>query len=567
MNKILFYLVSLGYCFSIHAQTQFTNPILQGGYPDPSIVRVEEDFYIVNSSFEYFPALPIHHSTDLVNWELIGHGINRKEQLGEVNLTDVQQQGGIHAPSIRYNKGIFYIVVTNVYSPKDNSLPAEMVNFVLTAKDPKGPWSKPHIIEGAPGIDPDLFFDDDGKVYFVGTHDTGQPTVNGIGEIWVQELDLNDWKLVGPRSSVWRGACGGCCVEGPHVYKKNGLYYLMVAEGGTSRNHAVMIANSNDIRGPYTSNPKNPILTSRHLSNDNWVHSTGHADLVELNDGRWYMVALGIRNEVDGTTNMGRETHLIPVQWETAVSGWKEEPKGVWNPIEDYWPVCAPLSGKVERKEALPYIHKPQIDASSFRDDFEDETLNPQWNFRRAPLPNMYSLKKRKGFLRLNLSPKTFELREQYHAMGFRQTESDFSYTVQMDFEAKTNNAQAGISIFQQDDNYLNYNILQQDGEPYLILEHRGNKTKPNLIFKQKMDGYTGQIILNVTSKENQYSYRFSLDQGMTFSNLGKTEAKLVLCKGYIGTQIGLYASSNGQKTKEYADFDWINFQGTKSKN
>lgn len=566
MKRNIFFLVICVVEF-VNAQTQFTNPILQGGYPDPSIVRVEEDFYIVNSSFEYFPALPIHHSTDLVNWELIGHGINRKEQLGEVNLTDVQQQGGIHAPSIRYNKGIFYIVVTNVYSPKDNSLPAEMVNFVLTAKDPKGPWSKPHIIEGAPGIDPDLFFDDDGKVYFVGTHNTGQPTVNGIGEIWVQELDLNDWKLVGPRSSVWRGACGGCCVEGPHVYKKNGLYYLMVAEGGTSRNHAVMIANSNDIRGPYTSNPKNPILTSRHLSNDNWVHSTGHADLVELNDGRWYMVALGIRNEVDGTTNMGRETHLIPVQWETAVSGWKEEPKGVWNPIEDYWPVCAPLSGKVERKEALPFIHKPQIDASSFRDDFEDETLNPQWNFRRAPLPNMYSLKTRKGFLRLNLSPKTFELREQYHAMGFRQTESDFSYTVQMDFEAKTNNTQAGISIFQQDDNYLNYNILQQEGEPHLILEHRANQTKPNLIFKQKLYGYNGQIILNVTSKENQYSYRFSLDKGKTFSNLGKTEANLVLCKSYIGTQIGLYASSNGQKTKEYADFDWINFQGTKSKN
>ena len=566
MNRIIF-LVCMSYCFIARAQGEFTNPILQGGYPDPSIVRVEEDFYIVNSSFEYFPALPIHHSTDLVNWELIGHGINRKEQLGEVNLIDVQQQGGIHAPSIRYNKGIFYIVVTNVYSPKDNSLPAEMVNFVLTAKDPKGPWSKPHIIEGAPGIDPDLFFDDDGKVYFVGTHDTGQPTVNGIGEIWVQELDLNDWKLIGPRSSIWRGACGGCCVEGPHIYKKNGLYYLMVAEGGTSRNHAVMIANSDDIRGPYTSNPKNPILTSRHLSNNNWVHSTGHADLVELDDGRWYMVALGVRNVVDGTTNMGRETHLIPVQWETAVSGWKEEPKGVWKPIEDYWPVCAPLSGKVERKEVLPFTHKPQIDASSFRDDFEDKTLNPQWNFRRAPLPDMYSLNARKGFLRLKLSPKTFELREQYHAMGFRQTESDFSYTVQLNFEATTNNAQAGISIFQQDDNYLNYNVLQQDGEPYLILERWGNKTKPNLIYKQKLDGYTGQIILNVTSKENQYSYRFSLDQGMTFSNLGKTEANLVLCKGYIGTQIGLYASSNGQKTKEYADFDWINFQGTKSIN
>ena len=158
-----------------------------------------------------------------MNWELIGYGLDRKEQVSKaINLSDVQQQGGIHAPSIRYHKGTFYIVVTNVYSPKDKSLAAEMVNFVLTAKDPRGPWSMPHVIENAPGIDPDLFFDDDGKVYFVGTHDKGKPNANGIGEIWVQELDLMNWSLKGERSSIWTGACGGCCVEGPHIYKKDG---------------------------------------------------------------------------------------------------------------------------------------------------------------------------------------------------------------------------------------------------------------------------------------------------------------------------------------------------------
>lgn len=565
MQKILFYFIGLSCCLIIRAQEQFTNPILEGGYPDPSIVRVDDDFYIVNSSFEYFPALPIHHSTDLVNWELIGYGLDREEQVNDaVNLRDVQQQGGIHAPSIRYNQGIFYIVVTNVYSPKDDSLPAEMVNFVVTAKDPRGPWSNPHVIEGAPGIDPDLFFDDDGKVYFVGTHNTGQPNVNGIGEIWVQELDLKNWELIGPRSSVWRGACGGCCVEGPHLYKKDELYYLMVAEGGTSRNHAIMIANSEHIQGPYTSNPKNPILTSRHLSNSNWVHSTGHGDLVELKDNRWYMVALGIRNEVKGTTNMGRETHLIPVQWETAVSGWKENPKGVWKPIEHFWPICAPLTGKVERKEQLPFARRPQINSSSFRDDFETEILKPQWNFRRVPLEGMYSLTARKGYLRLKLSPKTFALREQYHAMGFRQTESDFSYTVQMNFKPKKNNAQAGLSIFQQDDNYLNYNIIQKGGEPYLILQHMTNNENTKTIFNHKLDNYKGHIVLRITSKKNQYNYQYSLDQGKNFTSLGETKADLILCKGYIGTNLGLYASSNGQKTSAYADFDWINYQRSK---
>lgn len=565
MQKILFYCIGLSFCLGLQAQRQFTNPILQGGYPDPSIVRVDDDFYVVNSSFEYFPALPIHHSTDLVNWELIGYGLDREEQVNDaVNLRDVQQQGGIHAPSIRYHDGTFYIVVTNVYSPKDKRLPTEMVNFVLTAKDPRGPWSNPHVIEGAPGIDPDLFFDDDGKVYFVGTHNTGQPNVNGIGEIWVQELDLKNWELVGPRSSVWRGACGGCCVEGPHLYKKDGLYYLMVAEGGTSRNHAVMIANSEAIRGPYTSNPKNPILTSRHLSNNNWVHSTGHADLVELEDGRWYMVALGVRNEVNGTTNMGRETHLIPVQWETAISGWKEDPKGVWKPIEHYWPVCAPLTGKVERNEQLPFAEKPQINTSSFRDDFDAEILRPQWNFRRVPLQNMYSLTALKGFLRLNLSPTTFSLREQYHAMGFRQTESDFSYAVQMNFTPKRNHEQAGLSIFQQDDNFLNYTVIQHDGKPYLILQHQMRKQTPKTILSHQLDDYEGQIILRVRSNENQYSYQYSLNEGKTFMSFGETNADLVLCTGYIGTNMGLYASSNGQKTSTQADFDWIDYQGTK---
>jgi len=544
------------------AQDHFTNPILQGGFPDPSIVRVADDFYIVNSSFEYFPALPIHHSKDLVNWELIGYGLDRKEQAtATVNLWDVQQQGGIHAPSIRYHKGIFYIVVTNVYSPQDKSLPAEMVNFVVTAKDPKGPWSNPHVIEGAPGIDPDLFFDDDGKVYFVGTHNTGQPDVNGIGEIWVQELDLDSWKLTGPRSSVWRGACGGCCVEGPHIYKKNGLYYLMVAEGGTSRNHAVMIANSDSIRGPYTSSPKNPILTSRHLSNANWVHSTGHADLVELEDGRWYMVALGIRNEVEGTTNMGRETHLIPVQWETAISGWKEEPKGVWKPIEHFWPVCAPLSGKVERKEKLPFENKPQINTSVFLDDFETENLQLAWNFRRVPLSDRYSLSEHKGFLRLKLDSSTFQLREQYNALGFRQTESDFKYSVQMKFKPKETNNQAGLSIFQQDDNYLNYSVVQQNGAPHLIMKYKSPSQKIKVLFNQKLNNYSDQIILSVTSQNNQYHYEYSLDDGKTFSTLGKTDSNLVLCKGYIGTFLGLYASSNGQQSTNYADFDWVSYQ------
>ena len=544
--------------FNVYSQDTFINPIINGGYPDPSIVRVENDFYIVNSSFEYFPALPIHHSKDLVNWELIGYGIDRPSQgTGKVNLYDVQQQGGIHAPSIRYHDGLFYIVTTNVYSPVDKSKPTEMVNFILTAKNPAGPWSDPYVIEGAPGIDPDIFFDDNGKVWFVGTHDTGNPNKNGIGEIWIQELDLNNWKLKGQRHSIWRGACGGCCVEGPHIYKQYGRYYLMVAEGGTSYNHAVMIASSENIEGPYDSNPKNPILTSRHLSNNNWVHSTGHADLVQLKDKRWYMVSLGIRNEMDSTSNMGRETHLMPVVWEEAWDNWVEVEKGRWEPVIIKWPVVAPNTGKVERNTSIPFLEKKQNINYSFYDDFTSSKLDLQWNFRRVPRENTYELNSKNKTLKLNLSPESFELRSQYNLMGFRQKETEFEYSSSMNFKPKKNFSEAGLSIFSQDDNYINFTVKKHNNKTLLNLSVKPRDQKLDIIKSIPLK-YNENIILKILSKDNKYIYYYSLDDGNSFDVFTETAANLVLCKGYIGTNLGLYASSNGYKTKEYAEFEWV---------
>ena len=544
--------------FNVYSQDTFINPIINGGYPDPSIVRVENDFYIVNSSFEYFPALPIHHSKDLVNWELIGYGIDRPSQgTGKVNLYDVQQQGGIHAPSIRYHDGLFYIVTTNVYSPVDKSKPTEMVNFILTAKNPAGPWSDPYVIEGAPGIDPDIFFDDNGKVWFVGTHDTGNPNKNGIGEIWIQELDLDNWKLKGQRHSIWRGACGGCCVEGPHIYKQYGRYYLMVAEGGTSYNHAVMIASSENIEGPYDSNPKNPILTSRHLSNNNWVHSTGHADLVQLKDKRWYMVSLGIRNEMDSTSNMGRETHLMPVVWEEAWDNWVEVEKGRWEPVIIKWPVVAPNTGKVERNTSIPFLEKKQNINYSFYDDFTSSKLDLQWNFRRVPRENTYELNSKNKTLKLNLSPESFELRSQYNLMGFRQKETEFEYSSSMNFKPKKNFSEAGLSIFSQDDNYINFTVKKHNNKTLLNLSVKPRDQKLDIIKSIPLK-YNENIILKIVSKDNKYIYYYSLDDGNSFDVFTETAANLVLCKGYIGTNLGLYASSNGYKTKEYAEFEWV---------
>lgn len=541
----------------------FLNPILPGAYPDPSICRVGDDFYLVNSSFEYFPGLPIHHSKDLVNWELIGYGLHRKEQAsGAVNLVDVQQDGGIHAPTLRYHEGTFYIITTNVYSPTDPSLPAEMVNFIITAEDPAGPWSDPHVIDGAPGIDPDIFFDDDGKVYYVGTHDVGKPNTNGIGEIWIQELDLDNWKLTGERHSVWRGACGGCCVEGPHLYKEHDKYYLLIAEGGTSYNHAVMIAASEKISGPYESNPRNPVLSSRHLSRNFWVNSTGHADMVQLQDGRWYMVALSVRNDLDGRSNMGRETHLVPLSWEPATLRWEEVRPGVWEPLDYLWPVAAPETGKVERNTALPFADRLQYKNDAFYDDFSASSLHPEWNFRRVPTEKTYSLTANKNHLRLNLQPQTIQMRGRCSLLGIRQKESDFDYEVSMDFDPRQELEEAGISHFQKDDNYINYTLIRENGATVLQLAVKEREQEPQIVAKTTLNDYRGSIQLKLVSRHNQYQYLYSLDGGLTFIELIRTEARALLSNGYTGAYLGLYASSNGNASDGFADFDRVHYKG-----
>ncbi|HHE72603.1 MAG TPA: glycoside hydrolase family 43 protein, partial [Chloroflexi bacterium] len=283
----------------------FRNPILSGFYPDPSICRVGDDYYLVNSSFEYFPGLPIFHSRDLVHWRQIGHVLDRPEQL---NLDGVRPSGGLYAPTIRYHAGTFYVTNTLVDGPGPKG------NFIVTATDPAGPWSEPVWLDDAPGIDPSLFFDEDGRVWYVGNRHAFEGHYPGHCEIWLQELDLENMTLVGERYLLWDGALKGAVyAEGPHLYRVNDHYYLMIAEGGTGHDHAVTIARSDSITGPYYPNPRNPILTHRHLGQDYPIVGTGHADLVETQYGEWWMVALAMRPYDGYFYNLGRETFLIPV--------------------------------------------------------------------------------------------------------------------------------------------------------------------------------------------------------------------------------------------------------------
>ena len=538
----------------------FINPIISGAHPDPSICRVGNDYYIVNSSFEYFPGLPIHHSKDLVNWELIGYGLHREDQCnGEMNLVDVQSDGGIHAPTIRYHKGTFYIITTNVYNSGDGS-PGLMRNFIITAKSPSGPWSKPHIIEGAPGIDPDIFFDDNGKVYFTGTHSPGDMNSNGIGEIWIQELDIKKWKLVGKRHTVWDGIFG-CCTEGPHIYKEHGLYYLLVAEGGTGKNHAVMIAASENILGPYEENQRNPILTTRHLSNNYFVNSTGHADMIELEDGRWYMVSLGKRNDLDGDANMGRETYLMPMQWESTIVKWEQVSEDRWEPLRYLFPVVAPLTGKVERFTPLPFTDRPQYINNTVIDDFLNKNLDLRWTFIRVPEEKTYSLLENPGFLRLYSKPGKIEDRKRFSLVGFRQKESDFEFEVKMNFLPNKDKVESGVIHYQKEWNYLTNTVIKKRKKYYLEQKLKEKGKEVVTLKKTILKGYDGNIILKVKSKKDRYDFFYSLNDGSSFDYFTSIEAIKVLDRNYTGALLGLFTTSNGVLSQDYADYDWVRYK------
>jgi alpha-N-arabinofuranosidase len=409
-------------------------------------------------------------------------------------------------------------------------------------------------LDGAPGIDPDIFFDDDGKVWYVGTHSPDNPNFEGEGENWLHELDLHNWKLTEERYDLWRGACGGMWVEGPHIYKREGYYYLMVAEGGTSFDHAVMITMSEHITGPYRSNPRNPILTSRHLSYDHWVNSTGHGDLVELPDGKWFMVVLGIRGEEGRHSNMGRETHLVPVTWEREPYDWLQ--------IKREWPVCAPFSGRVERINPVPITNTHQRRNDAFRDNFESPTLNLEWNFRRLPLPGSYSLSARSGRLRLFALPQVIRERGRCSLMGIRQKHSDFEYTASMEFSPETEMAEAGLSLVQRDDHYLNYTLIRQNGDIVLRLTHTERLSGSKTVKEEVINDYIGEIILRVSSKNHRYQYEYSLDNGKSYQPFTETESDLILSRGYTGAYLGIYATGNGRHTNEYADFSWIHYKG-----
>ena len=328
------------------------NPILPGFYPDPSICRLGEDFYLVCSSFSYYPGVPIFHSRDLAHWESLGYVLDDPATL---RLSPDRISGGIFAPTIRVHDGKFYVIVGNTSTGE---------TLLALTGDPAGRWEV-HTIEG-PGGDPSLFWDEDGTCW---CSYSAMGFGSGAHGIVHRQLNLDTFQLEGEEHFLWGGASvGAWSPEASHMYYRDGWYYLMISEGGTEHYHAVCVARSRDIHGPYTNYRGNPILTHRHLSMHYPICNIGHADIVDTPNGDWYMVALGSRIYGGYHKNLGRETYICPMVWESG------------------WPIAAPDTGKVEWRypapAGLPSYPAAQLPA---RDDFDAPALSWQWNYLGTP--------------------------------------------------------------------------------------------------------------------------------------------------------------------------------------
>lgn len=526
MKKIFLIASLLGAFFSVYAQIGYKNPILSGMYPDPSICRVGDDYYLINSSMGYFPGIPISHSKDLVNWQQIGHVLTTDEQLPLFSgMNGIS--GGIMAPTIRYNNGTFYVICTNL---------SVMKNFIVTAKDPKGPWSNPVWID-LPNfaIDPSLFFDDNGKVYLTVTPEFGK--MEGIR---LAQIDVTTGKLLTPLKSIWKGT-GGWHPEGPHIFKKDGYYYLLMAEGGTEYGHKVIIGRSKNIEGSYESAPENPILS--HLgraTQSSPIQGVGHPDLVQAHDGSWWMVVLAFRHKNNHHVT-GRDTYLAPVEWN-----------------KDGWPVVnkngtIDLDMKVVTLPLQPFPQQPK------RDDFDTSQLKLVWNYINNPIKTNYSLTERAGFLRLKGNASTTSEGKQLTLVGRRQQHESFTASTKLDFTPNNQTDEAGLVIFMDYKAHYDLSIKNIDGKRTLILSYTLGSIQH--VEKQIPIG-NDPIMLKVEGSKTHYIFSYS--QGNSeYKVLGKADSKYLSTEtngGFTGVYIGLFATGSGKNSVTNADFDWFEY-------
>ncbi|MFA9466370.1 MAG: family 43 glycosylhydrolase [Velocimicrobium sp.] len=496
------------------------NPIQRGFYPDPSICRVEENYYMVNSTFAYAPGIPIFMSKNLRDWVQIGHVLERKEQLC---LERAKVSEGIYAPTIRYNDGIFYVIATNVSSGG---------NFYVTAKRPEGPWSDPIFLENTPGIDPSLFFDE--KVcYYIGQRTKENPQYFGDCEIWIQKLDLLQQKLVGEVHILWDGSSKHAVwAEGPHLYRRGKYYYLMIAEGGTEYNHSVCIARSKSIGGPYESCAHNPILTHRHLGHDYSIQNIGHGDLIEGLDEKWFMVMLGTRPQ-DGCAELGRETFLAEIAWE-----------------ED-WPIVNPGRGKVVLEQEIAHKKNDQgIDKSATKGTKMEWSLPLDKRFvGLRENPSNLSLQIQNGNLSIPILAPTVEDIEVPAYIGTRVLSRTFQVQVQVEAEV-IGKEEVGLLYYYDEMHYIKVVMEYSDCgyDVVVVKQNQGNKEQ---LGKKQVLG--SRHVLSIQGYKQMLSVK--VDNESIAKQIDLHDLCAERAGGFVGCTVGIYASSQHEKSDNRAIF------------
>ena len=495
------------------------NPILSGFYPDPSIEKVGDDYYLIHSTFSYYPGLPIFHSKDLKNWTLKGHAIHRPEQL---NFVGQRATRGLFAPAISHHKGTFYVVCTQV---------DRLGNFVITAKDPAGPWSDPVPLKEVSGIDPSIFFDEDDRAYILyNSEPPGNVSLyDGHRSIKIAEFDYKNLKVISEPRIIVNGGVDlsqkPVWIEGPHIFRKDGYYYLSAAEGGTSVNHSQVIFRTKSLNEPFVPWTGNPILTQRDLdpNRKDPITSTGHADLFIGPDNNWYAVYLAVRPYTGNHYNTGRETFLSPVTW-----------------TADGWPVILEKGKEVQRSLTLPW--KEQAIAPVHRSDYNTDFkkgIDPSFVYLRTKVEDKYRTDA-KG-LHLKLAPDSLRGTGRPTFLGRRQMHMEADWSTSFLFSPTSADQRAGIALFQSEQHQYTLAKTLKDGKE--VLEIRSDR----LLAELPLTGNAAlEIKVSIRKEAIHIDYREGNSSWQRWNTpLDPKFLSTQTAGGFLGVLLGMFAEGN----------------------
>lgn len=505
------------------------NPILKGFCPDPSIVRVGEDYYIATSTFEWWPGVRLWHSRDLVHWEQLPSPLNRISQL---NMLGDPTSGGIWAPDISYDGKKFYLVYTDVKTKKGRYYNNH--NYVVWAEDIRGPWSEPVYLNST-GFDPSMLHDRDGRKYLVNMR-------NGFKGVLVQEFDPEQGKLVGEVRNVFPGTEIGF-TEGPHIYHIGDWYYCLVAEGGTGYAHCVTIARSRSLWGPYETDPENPMLTS--AQNDlTLLQKAGHGDLVETQNGEWYLVHLCARPpKGEKRCILGRETGIQKVYWNE--EGWLRLS-------------CGGRIAQNETEEPAG-IHDCPVEPYKEWDDFTEPVLDVSYSVPRVPLGECASLTARPGWLRL-YGQESLNSLHHVSLVAVRQTEYHAQAQTCVEFSPTCPEQFAGLSYMYDAANfYLFGKTADEEGREVLSVVKTDTLTTTDLL--EPIELPKGKPVwLRIDTGSQEAACLYSLDGENWLDTGARLDTEILTdehCRGFTGAHLGMYCHDmTGRKL--YADFDYF---------